>query len=217
MGIEVWTPRDAQNVEAVDKIDALMPDVDKLVEIKTEQDTWQALTNEIKTCQACDLCQTRQQAVVGSGNLNAEVLWVTEAPTLGDEQQNQAFADDRAALFDEMLRAMSLSREAVFMTHIVKCRPPDDRDPKKAELAACGDFLTRQIALIQPKLIISVGRVATQQLLQSKETLTNLRGTVHHIDAIPMVAIYHPAYLLRKLSAKSMAWDDMQLALTFLK
>jgi DNA polymerase len=131
-----------------------------------------------------------------------------------DEQQGQPFSDHSALLLTEMLRAMQLSREEVFMTNIIKCRPPDDREPKVHELSACEKFLERQIALVQPKIIIAVGRIAAHKLLGSKASLSELRETSYELDGTPLVVMYHPAYLLRALTQKNKAWQDMQRALT---
>ncbi|GFO72119.1 uracil-DNA glycosylase [Bathymodiolus japonicus methanotrophic gill symbiont] len=192
LGIDVWVPR-----------------VDAPVD-----DDWGSLNAEMLACQQCDLCQSRQQVVVGVGNQQADYLWITEAPSMEDDRQGQPFVDASAELFSEMLRAMQLSREQVFITNIVKCRLPEDRDPKQLELVACADFLQRQIALIQPKVLIAVGRIAAHKLLQSKAPLAELRGVEHQFSGIPLIAIYHPAYLLRVLTEKPKAWHDMQIALT---
>ena len=203
MGIDVWVPRTiAENLAAVN----LAPEA--------EEDSWGILQAEMLACQQCDLCQSRQQVVTGAGNQHADFLWVTEAPGFEDEQQGKPFADHSGELLTEMLRAMQLSREDVFITHIVKCRPPDDRDPKVPELAACEHFLQRQISLIQPKVIIALGRISAQKLLQSKAPLAELRETEHEFSGIPLQTIYHPAYLLRSLTEKAKAWQDMQQALT---
>ncbi|RLA24730.1 MAG: uracil-DNA glycosylase [Gammaproteobacteria bacterium] len=203
MGIDVWVPRASEGNVATQDI---APDA--------KEDSWEILQAEMLVCQQCDLCQSRQQVVVGAGNRQADFLWVTEAPGLEDEQQGMPFADHSGELLTEMLRAMSLSREDIFITHIVKCRPAEDRDPKKQELIACGNYLQRQIALIQPKIIIALGRVAAHKLLQSKAPLAELRETEHEFSGIPLQTIYHPAYLLRSLTEKSKAWQDMQRALT---
>ncbi|OQK15102.1 DNA polymerase [Methyloprofundus sedimenti] len=205
MGIDVWVPRIiAENTE----IEAMASDAAK--------DSWSSLHTEMRACQQCDLCQTRQQVVIGAGNQHADYMWITEAPGLEEEQQGLPFADDSAELLTEMLRAMQLSREQVYITHIVKCRPPEDRDPKAQELVACDAFLQRQIALIQPKVLIAVGRIAAHKLLQSKAPLADLRGIEHQFSGVPLITMYHPAYLLRSLTEKSKAWQDMQMALTLL-
>ena len=202
MGIDVWVPRNTQESVAAEVV---LPDV---------EDSWDILQAEMMVCQQCDLYQSRYQVVSGTGNQRADFLWVTEAPSLEDEQQGLPFADHSGELLTEMLRAMQLSRDDVFITHIVKCRPPDDRDPKAPELATCEHYLQRQIALIQPKVIVAVGRIAAHKLLQSKVPLAELRETVHEFSGIPLLAIYHPAYLLRSLTEKPKAWQDMQRALT---
>ena len=202
MGIDVWVPRNTQESVAAEVV---LPDV---------EDSWDILQAEMMVCQQCDLYQSRYQVVPGAGNQRADFLWVTEAPSLEDEQQGLPFADHSGELLTEMLRAMQLSRDDVFITHIVKCRPADDRDPKAPELATCEHYLQRQIALIQPKIIIAVGRIAAHKLLQSKAPLAELRETVHEFSGIPLLTIYHPAYLLRSLTEKPKAWQDMQRALT---
>ena len=203
MGIDVWVPR---VIEKAAVIETLVP--------ISEEDSWEVLQAEMLACQLCDLSQSRQHVVTGSGNQHADFLWVTEAPGLEDEQHGQPFADQSGELLTEMLRAMQLSREDVYITHIVKCRPAGDRDPKIQELVACEQYLQRQIALVQPKIIIAVGRIAAQKLLHSKAPLSELRETVHEFSGIPLLCIYHPAYLLRSLTEKPKAWQDMQRALT---
>ena len=202
MGIDAWVPRYAE--EGTETQDLV---IDK------QEDSWEVLNSEMRACQLCALSATRQQVVVGSGNPQADWLLVTEAPSLEDEQKGMPFADDSSELFDEMLRAMQLSRDDVFVTHIVKCRPAEDHDPKVAELNTCAPFLARQISLVQPKIIIAVGRIAAHQLLQSKTSLGELRETSYEFSGIPLVVMYHPAYLLRSLTKKREAWQDMQRAL----
>ncbi len=197
MGIDVWVPRYVDEGAAA------------------QEDSWEVLNAEVQACQLCALSHTRQQVVIGSGNQQADWFWVTEAPSLEDEQQGEPFADNTSELFIEMLRAMQLNKDEIFMTHIVKCRPVEDHDPKVAELNACAPFLARQISLVQPKIIIAVGRIAAHQLLQSKASLGELRETSYEFSGIPLVVMYHPAYLLRSLTKKREAWQDMQRALSF--
>ncbi|CAB5500950.1 Uracil-DNA glycosylase, family 4 (EC [Bathymodiolus thermophilus thioautotrophic gill symbiont] len=197
MGIDVWVPRYVDEGAAA------------------QEDSWEVLNAEMQACQLCALSHTRQQVVIGSGNQQADWFWVTEAPSLEDEQQGEPFADNTSELFIEMLRAMQLNKDEIFMTHIVKCRPVEDHDPKVAELNACAPFLARQISLVQPKIIIAVGRIAAHQLLQSKASLGELRETSYEFSGIPLVVMYHPAYLLRSLTKKREAWQDMQRALSF--
>ncbi|MDC9729428.1 MAG: uracil-DNA glycosylase [Methyloprofundus sp.] len=205
MDIDVWVPRNAEYIEQV---------ATEIIE--PLDDSWAALNAEIKICEQCELCQARQQAVCGTGDQQADFLWVTDAPSLQDEQQGAAFSDQSAELFGEMLRAMQFDRKAIFTTHSVKCRPANDNHPNALELATCQVFLEREIALLKPKMIFAVGRIAAQQLLQSKLTMTELRQGGHEYKNIPVVVIYHPAYLLRKLSEKAVMWQDLQRALTML-
>lgn len=203
MGIAVWVPRYAEE-------SAITEDL----AVETEEDNWEVLQAEMAVCQQCDLYQSRQQVVPGAGNRQADFFWVTEAPSLEDEQQGIPFADHSAELLTEMLRAMKLNREEVFITHIVKCRPPEDRDPRVKELEACDQYLQRQIALVKPKIMIALGRVAAHKLLKSKAPLAELRESVHEFSGIPLLTIYHPAYLLRSLTEKSKVWQDILRALT---
>ena len=194
MGIDVWQAKDC-----------------KLVENST--DNWQQLSDEVSQCQHCELCQHRHQTVFGSGNQQADWLIVGEAPGEQEDLQGQPFIGVAGKLLTEMLRAIHLSREQIFITNIIKCRPPNDRNPHKNEAAACANYLQRQIALLKPKIILAVGRIAAQQLLETHAPLGELRGTVHYLETLPVVVVYHPAYLLRKLTEKRKAWDDLQLAL----
>jgi len=198
MGVDVWVPRATENTSEL---------------VEPLQDTWDALQTDINACQQCELCQTRQQPVCGSGNQQAEFLWLTDAPNLQEEQQGAAFTDQTAELFDEILRAVGLNRSAIFSTHIVKCRPVEDKEPKVAELQACDMFLQREIAMVQPKRIFAVGRIAAQQLLRTKVSVSELRQATHEYQGIPVSVLYHPAYLLRKLSEKASMWNDLQRAL----
>jgi len=204
MGIDVWVPRNADPGAETQELS------NDYVE-----DSWDVLNAEMQACQLCALCESRAQVVVGSGNQQADWLWVTEEPSLEDEQQGVPFADMATSeLLTEILRAMHLKKAEVFITHIVKCRPEQGRDPKVQELSACAPFLARQISLLQPKVIVAVGRIAAHELLQSKASLVELRETTHEFSGIPLVVMYHPAYLLRALTKKQDAWQDMQRALT---
>lgn len=176
-------------------------------------DNWETLEREVSQCQKCALCQTRTQTVFGIGNRNADWLFVGEAPGENEDLQGKPFVGNAGLLLTEMIRALGLERDEVFIANILKCRPPNNRDPKMDEIAACHDYLMRQKALISPKIMVAVGRIAAQQLLKTNLTLGKLRGTVHKIDNTPLIVVYHPAYLLRTLSQKRAAWQDLQLAL----
>lgn len=205
MGVDVWLPRYVEeNVVPALYLD--FPAGDKA--------RWDILQTEMAACQKCELSQSRKKVILGDGNQQADYFWVTEAPSEEDEKQGVAFSDHSSELLTEMLRAMGLSRDEIFITHIVKCRPSNDKDPRVKELEACASFLQRQIALVQPKIIIAVGRIAAQKLLSSKAPLSELRGQRHEFSGIPLFTFYHPAYLLRSLTEKQKAWQDMQQALT---
>ena len=180
-------------------------------------DSWEQLRTEVSSCQLCTLCTTRTQIVFGEGNLNADWLFVGEAPGEQEDEQGLPFVGEAGQLLNEMLRAMQLTRKEVFLTNSLKCRMPLNRDPHVDEIKQCRDYLRRQIALIRPKLIIAVGRIAAQTLLETHEKIGKLRGEVHHIENTPLIAIYHPAYLLRSLTEKRKAWQDLQFALQTFK
>ena len=129
-----------------------------------------------------------------------------------EDQKGKPFVGKAGLLLTEMLRSLNLGREEVFIANILKCRPPDNRDPRADEVAACQPYLQRQIALIRPKIILAVGRVAAQQLLKTDAPLAKLRGKVHYLEEIPVVVVYHPAYLLRSPLEKRKAWSDLQMA-----
>ena len=176
-------------------------------------DHWEVLQNEVANCRKCSLCQTRTQTVFGTGNKNPDWLFIGEAPGEQEDLQGQPFVGAAGSLLTEMIRAIGLSRENIFIANILKCRPPNNRDPHVNEMTACRPFLDRQIALLKPKIIVAVGRIAAQQLLNTNMPIGKLRGKVYGMNGIPLIVIYHPAYLLRSLSQKSKAWQDLQLAL----
>jgi DNA polymerase len=176
--------------------------------------SWDQLREAVKTCQACGLHHARTQTVFGVGNPEADLMIIGEAPGAEEDRQGEPFVGRAGRLLDAMLEAIGLDRQAVFIANIVKCRPPNNRDPHAEEAAACRPFLHRQIALIQPRLILSVGRVSAHNLLGSEEAVGRLRGRVHRFDPgdIPLIVTYHPAYLLRRPQEKAKAWQDLQAA-----
>ena len=175
---------------------------------------WDALQQRVTDCQHCaELVGTRSQSVFGVGNRQADWLIIGEAPGTEEDRQGEPFIGPAGQLLNAMFAAIGLKRQQVYITNVLKCRPPDNRDPHVDEAAACLPYLHRQIALIQPKMILLVGRVAAQQLLGSDAKVGTLRGQVHRYqDSIPMVVTYHPAYLLRKPSEKRKSWEDLCLA-----
>ena len=173
---------------------------------------WPELQSAVSACTACELHQSRTQTVFGVGSHSADWLIIGEAPKADEDQQGEPFVGDTGQLLDNMLRALGLGREQVFISNILKCRPTDDRDPQPEEFTTCEAYLQRQIALIAPKLILAIGGVAAHSLLKLKTPVTKLRGELHHYGETPLVVTYHPAYLLRKPSEKARSWADLQFA-----
>jgi uracil-DNA glycosylase family 4 len=203
MGIDVWVSRSAADVV----IDDVAPASEDLA------DALLSLNKEILTCTRCDLHQSRTQAVCGGGNLAADVLVIGEAPGADEDRQGEPFVGPAGQLLTQMLRAIGLNRETVFIANTLKCRPPENRDPAAAEVESCLPFLQRQIQLVQPKLILVVGRIAAHNLLNVDAPIGKLRGQVHHYgeQQIPVVVTYHPAYLLRSPAQKRKSWADLLL------
>ena len=209
MGVDVWIRRDQPQPVVVSEN---LTEKDGEPDVSVEQQ-WDDLAAEVSACQACSLSATRTQTVFGSGNRQAQWMLVGEAPGQQEDLEGKPFVGRAGLLLTEMIRALGLSREQVYITNILKCRPPGNRDPKSEEVDACSTYLQRQIKLVQPKIILAVGRIAAQNLLHTKEPLAKLRGVVHQMDDIPVVVIYHPAYLLRTLLEKRKAWQDLKFAL----
>ena len=211
MGIDVWVPRMAGQVEEFKPVVKI--DLQETEQTGLEQDNWQDLEQEVAACQLCGLCETRTQTVFGSGNQNADWMLISEAPGHNEDLQGEPFVGPAGKLLTEMIRAIGLERDAVYIANIIKCRPPNNRDPKIEEVKTCNDYLKRQIKLVKPKIILAVGSVAAQTLLETDKPLSKLRGVPQQLAGIPLVVIYHPAYLLRSLIEKRKAWQDLQLAM----
>ncbi len=179
---------------------------------------WDGLRSAVADCRACSLCETRKNTVFGVGHSQAHWMIIGEAPGEQEDLQGEPFVGPAGKLLDNMLRALGLSRtegppeQQVFIANTLKCRPPRNRNPDPSELTQCEPFLQRQIELIQPRIILAMGRFAVQQLLQSQEAIGRLRGRVHRYQGVPLVVTYHPAYLLRNLPDKARAWEDLCLA-----
>jgi len=174
---------------------------------------WAQLEAAVSGCTACKLCERRTQTVFGVGDRQAEWMLIGEAPGEQEDRQGEPFVGQAGKLLDSMLRAVGLSRETgVFIANVLKCRPPGNRDPEPDEVAMCDPYLKRQIALVKPRVIIVLGRFAAQSLLQTQTPVGKLRGKVHEVDGVPVVVTYHPAYLLRTLTDKARAWEDLCLA-----
>jgi DNA polymerase len=175
---------------------------------------WDPLREAVAACTACDLCKTRTQTVFGVGNVRAEWLIIGEAPGAEEDRQGEPFVGRAGQLLNAMLLAIGLPRETVFIANILKCRPPGNRDPKPEEVVKCLPFLSAQIALLKPKIMLAVGRIAAQNLLATDAPLSRLRGKLHTFGAAntPLVITYHPAYLLRTPADKRKAWEDLKFA-----
>lgn len=180
---------------------------------------WRELRQTVSGCTTCGLHETRTQTVFGVGNEQADLLVIGEAPGAEEDRRGEPFVGRAGQLLDEMLRAIALDRQTVFIANVLKCRPPGNRDPQATEAASCRPFLDRQIALIQPRVILAVGRIAAQQLLGGDLPLGRMRGKPHVLDqfAAPIVVTYHPAYLLRSPSQKRKSWQDLCLARDLLR
>jgi DNA polymerase len=167
----------------------------------------------IGDCQRCKLAPGRKTIVYGQGNPKAELMFVGEGPGADEDAQGEPFVGQAGKLLDNMLAAINLKRgENVYIANALKCRPPGNRNPEPEELAKCAPHLLRQIGLIRPRLIVALGRIAAQTLLNTDATIASLRGRVHRYAGVPLVVTYHPAYLLRNLPDKSKAWADLVFA-----
>jgi uracil-DNA glycosylase len=175
---------------------------------------WPALEDRVAHCTRCALHESRTRTVFGTGMRSADWLIIGEAPGADEDRQGEPFVGRAGQLLTAMLQAIGYARDAVYITNILKCRPPGNRDPLPEEVACCHDYLQRQIELIGPRLILVVGRIAAHNLLQTDLPIGRLRGRVHHYGAagIPLVVTYHPAYLLRSPLEKRKSWDDLRLA-----
>lgn len=216
MGIDVWVRRDA----AQPGPDASVPlvEVPQAIPLEGRPDVseldWSELRQKVAGCQLCELQRSRTQTVFGVGDQQASWMIIGEAPGADEDRQGEPFVGRAGRLLNTMLQSVGLSREQVYIANILKCRPPNNRDPRPEEAAACFPYLRRQIELINPDVIIAVGRIAAQRLLECNTSLARLRGSVHRLEATgtPVVVTYHPAYLLRSPSDKRKAWEDLLFA-----
>lgn len=186
---------------------------------------WSALREAVAACEACGLCRTRKQTVFGVGSTRAHWMVLGEAPGEQEDLRGEPFVGAAGRLLDQMLGALGLTRadgdaapadisarQQVYIANTLKCRPPGNRNPLPEEMAQCEPFLQRQLQLLQPRIILAMGRFAVQSLLRSTEPVGKLRGRVHQYRGVPLVVTYHPAYLLRNPADKARAWEDLCLA-----
>ncbi len=199
MGIEIW-----QRKPRASQCNTVTPS------------NWETLQATVATCTACELACTRTQTVFGIGKQNAKLLLIGDAPDLAAEQQGEPFVGPAGDLLNAMLTAIGESRQTVYLTNTIKCRPPRDRAPQANEIAHCFSFLQQQIQWVQPTLILTLGPLAAQTLLATTATLAALRENLHHYTTgklrIPVITTYHPAQLLIEPANKRGAWHDLQKA-----
>ena len=205
------TVAQATAVESAAPSSGAAPVADRATQIHAMD--WAQLKSSASACTSCVLHQARKQAVFGVGDENADWLFVGEGPGAEEDERGEPFVGQAGKLLDNMLAAIALKRgDNVYIANIVKCRPPGNRTPEPAEAQACEPYLTRQIELIRPRLIVALGKVAAQNLLGIEATLGSLRGRIHQVRSTPLIVTYHPAYLLRNLVDKSKSWEDLCLA-----
>ena len=232
MGIQLWESRmnprlvemsvpedEVQQLEVVHEAqsDIAMPEV-KPNSHGVEPD-WSAFHETVSACQQCVLHENRIFTVPGTGDHSARLMLVGEAPGAEEDRQGEPFVGSAGHLLDQMLQAIGLQRQQVYITNLIKCRPPNNRDPEIEELLACESFLMQQIEWLQPSLIVALGRAAAQQLLKTEDSLADLRGHLHNSMAfeMPVLVTYHPAYLLRKPIEKRKSWQDLQIIMDHLR
>lgn len=175
--------------------------------------TWSDFAGDVAACTACRLCTTRNKVVPGVGDTRADWLFVGEAPGQDEDARGEPFVGQAGRLLDNMLVALGLSRQRnVYIANVLKCRPPNNRTPEPAEAEACSPYLALQIELIQPRLVVALGKTAATLLLGTETSVASLRGRLHRYRGVPLVVTYHPAYLLRTPHDKAKAWEDLVFA-----
>lgn len=172
-----------------------------------------AIRGEVESCRKCELSKTRTNTVFGVGNPEARLMFVGEAPGADEDRQGEPFVGRAGQLLTRMIKAMGLEREDVYIANILKCRPPGNRDPLPAETELCEPYLVRQIEAVRPEVICALGRVAAQTLLKTNTPISRLRGEFHSYHGTPLLATFHPAYLLRNPASKADAWGDLKMVM----
>jgi DNA polymerase len=212
IGVPVWRLRAPEAAAALLDEPAVAP-VPAEPGATASDDVWTDLAAKVRACTLCALHRTRTQTVFGVGRRDARVFVIGEAPGADEDRQGEPFVGRAGQLLNEMLRSIGLPRSEVFIANILKCRPPNNRDPEPGEAASCTPYLSRQIELVQPRVLLAVGRISAQWLLQTDTPIGRLRGRVLTYGArnTPLVVTYHPAYLLRSPLEKAKAWSDLCL------
>jgi DNA polymerase len=219
MDIEVWVRKD----QSIKQYRPEIRPVAEVVRITTERNqsvdlqslSWDQLASAVGRCTRCELHANRKQTVFGVGHLRADWMIIGEAPGADEDLQGEPFVGRAGQLLNSMLQAIGFPREQVYIANVLKCRPPANRDPKQEEVAACSGYLSRQIDMVNPRIILCVGRIAAQTLLGTETSLKDMRGRIHTLGEKkrPVVVTYHPAYLLRSPIEKRNAWQDLKFAL----
>ncbi len=194
------------------------PDLDRSAPVITQKSlpfeeagSLVSLGMRIRDCDRCKLCMTRKTIVVGQGNPNADLLFVGEGPGEDEDKTGLAFVGRAGQLLTQIIQSIGLNRESVFIGNVIKCRPPGNRDPEQHEIRQCSPILFKQIELLKPKLIVTLGNVATKAIIPKAPGIMKIRGSINYFGKIPVIPTFHPSYLLRKPNAVGPVWDDMRL------
>jgi DNA polymerase len=198
---------ETEKLSGMDEI--LLPHRDERRHLLSDLDS---LRKEVSGCRKCgELVRTRKNIVFGEGNPSADLMFVGEAPGAEEDKKGVPFVGRAGRLLDKIIKAIGLERDQVFIGNVLKCRPPGNRNPEPSEMAACSPYLMAQILLIQPKVICTLGKFASQVLLETETPISRLRGSFHDFKGIKLMPTYHPAYLLRNPGAKKLVWEDMKI------
>ena len=204
-----FTHLDLHAVRASDRV-SMADEGDGSQPVLRSADPWEALSAEAHNCTACRLAGTRTNVVFGVGDPNADLMFIGEAPGRDEDEKGEPFVGRAGQLLTDIIKAMKLTREQVYIANVIKCRPPENRNPEPDELEACRPFIRRQVELIQPKVIVTLGRFGLQSLTGKSYGISAVRGQWLDYDGIKLMPTYHPAYLLRNPAAKKDVWADMK-------
>lgn len=180
-------------------------------DVSGELNKLKEIQKEVDTCEKCRLHKSRTNTVFGSGDFEAEIMFIGEAPGRDEDLQGKPFVGRAGQLLTRIIESINLKREEVFITNILKCRPPDNRNPHPEEIFACEPFLIQQLNIIKPKIICALGTFAAQTLLKTEQPISSLRGRVHYYNQTKLIPTFHPAFLLRNEKHKRLTWEDMKL------
>ena len=175
-----------------------------------------AIREDIGDCTRCRLSKARKNIVFGVGNIDADIMFIGEGPGADEDEQGEPFVGRAGQLLNNMITAMGIKREDVYIANVVKCRPPGNRTPERDECDTCGPFLMQQIETVKPKIVVALGAVAAKYLLGINDSMTNLRGRIYDFKDTKLAVTYHPAYLLRDPRQKAEAWKDLQMVMKYL-